>query len=400
MSRLIIGIVIFAGVALLAYLGLLALEAVDGMVTPFMMTAGLAASVAVSLVSFLVCLALLTRMSRALNRQKDMLRTVDAALRNYADHADRTTRTVSDVSAQALRQLEAFKQRLSHRDENEAAAAAPRGDDALPDNVIPISPSGSRDAGSPAASTNGYKDALKAAIALGDLEISLQPVVTISRSEASGFEVFAHVDAPGLPPRDVRRLETGLDLADRAVFEQLMVRQAAMASRRNLGEEGRHTPLQVAISNALLQDAESVTQIAETYRKHPALSESLVLSLPIHLVNGAGKRHKEAIARLVDAGATLAVEGWRGDARALAEYTASGVRFIKLSADRLLDREKRRERDLSGAEICEAAAAKSVDIIATGVDSDEDAVCLIDLGVDMMTGERFSGPRRLRHSAV
>ena len=41
------------------------------------------------------------------------------------------------------------------------------------------------------------------------------------------------------------------------------------------------------------------------------------------------------------------------------------------------------------------AADARVDVIATDVQSEEDAVSLIEMGVDLMSGERLSAPRRL-----
>jgi cyclic-di-GMP phosphodiesterase, flagellum assembly factor TipF len=46
--------------------------------------------------------------------------------------------------------------------------------------------------------------------------------------------------------------------------------------------------------------------------------------------------------------------------------------------------------------VLETASAAAIEVIATDVRSDEDAVGLLDLGVDLMTGARFSGPRRLK----
>ena len=46
------------------------------------------------------------------------------------------------------------------------------------------------------------------------------------------------------------------------------------------------------------------------------------------------------------------------------------------------------------------AADAGIDVIATDVHSDEDAVSLIDIGVDLMTGERLSAPRRLKTDAA
>jgi cyclic-di-GMP phosphodiesterase, flagellum assembly factor TipF len=43
----------------------------------------------------------------------------------------------------------------------------------------------------------------------------------------------------------------------------------------------------------------------------------------------------------------------------------------------------------------EAAAAFRAEIVATDVVSDDEAVRLIEIGIDLMAGERFAAPRRL-----
>ena len=48
------------------------------------------------------------------------------------------------------------------------------------------------------------------------------------------------------------------------------------------------------------------------------------------------------------------------------------------------------------AALVEMADDAGVDVIATDVQSEEDAVSLIDMGIDLMTGERLSAPRRLK----
>ena len=46
------------------------------------------------------------------------------------------------------------------------------------------------------------------------------------------------------------------------------------------------------------------------------------------------------------------------------------------------------------------AGDAGVDVIATDVQSEEDAVSLIDMGVDLMIGDRLSAPRRLAGGAT
>ena len=74
----------------------------------------------------------------------------------------------------------------------------------------------------------------------------------------------------------------------------------------------------------------------------------------------------------------------------------AGVGAVKIAAERLLDRARVSEghaerRDRSSKWL----AMQGVDVIATDVQSEEDAVSLIDMGVDLMIGDRLSAPRRL-----
>jgi EAL domain-containing protein (putative c-di-GMP-specific phosphodiesterase class I) len=46
--------------------------------------------------------------------------------------------------------------------------------------------------------------------------------------------------------------------------------------------------------------------------------------------------------------------------------------------------------------IVEQVNAAKATVVATGVSSDDDAVSLLDLGIDLMAGPRFGGPRRLK----
>ena len=57
---------------------------------------------------------------------------------------------------------------------------------------------------------------------------------------------------------------------------------------------------------------------------------------------------------------------------------------------------KLRKGQANGAALVETAGEAGLEIIATDVQSEEDAVTLIDMGVDLMTGERLAAPRRLQ----
>jgi len=57
---------------------------------------------------------------------------------------------------------------------------------------------------------------------------------------------------------------------------------------------------------------------------------------------------------------------------------------------------KTSRRPCPAATIIESAVANDVTVIAVNVANDEDAVSLLDLGIDLMAGPRFGGPKRLK----
>ena len=128
---------------------------------------------------------------------------------------------------------------------------------------------------------------------------------------------------------------------------------------------------------------------------YPDLARSIVLSIPSGLFGAA--EHAQALALLSAKGVRFAGEGWDETADAATSIGVEGLDFLKIPANRLLDRDRQRRKLVPASTIIESATANDVTIIAVNVANDEDAVSLIDLGIDLMAGPRFGGPKRLKH---
>jgi EAL domain-containing protein (putative c-di-GMP-specific phosphodiesterase class I) len=134
--------------------------------------------------------------------------------------------------------------------------------------------------------------------------------------------------------------------------------------------------------------------VLDVFRLHPGLAKSIVVSLPADLAESG--QHRAALEILSGLDIRFAAEDWSGSQGGLDKLKQAGVRFVKLAADRLLDRTRARKGAPSGTTLFEMAREAGIDVIATDVRSDEDAVSLIDIGIDLMTGERLAPPRRLK----
>ncbi len=245
----------------------------------------------------------------------------------------------------------------------------------------------------------GAEVAYLKAIQTGIFDLALQPIVSVSGSNAAGFEVFANLPIEGGQTIDIRRPADHRARGNAATFERLLFTVAMQAGRKRLGAASTSMPLHIAVSEALLNDGKEFAAVLDMLQFYPDLARSFVLSFPAETL--LAERHRQALGLLAGKGARFAAEGWAED-RLAAELAGmgaaapTGLAFIKMSADRLLDRESRRQKLIPAVSLLERAAAGNLTIVATGVANDEDAVALIDLGVDLMAGPRFGGPKRLK----
>jgi EAL domain-containing protein (putative c-di-GMP-specific phosphodiesterase class I) len=244
------------------------------------------------------------------------------------------------------------------------------------------------------AERSAIEAAFRNAVAAGEFDIALQPIVSVSSSAASGFEVFASLPIEGGARIDLRRLAHTLPGVESATFERILVTTALSAGRKRLGAASAAMPLHVAISEAILADVEELAPLTDMLQFYPDLARSIVLSVPSRLFGAP--EHAQALAQLSAKGVRFAGEGW-DEAVSGASIGLEGVDFLKIPANRLLDRDRQRRKLVPAMTIIESAMANDVTIIAVNVANDEDAVSLLDLGIDLMAGPRFGGPKRLKH---
>lgn len=355
------------------------------------------AAIAVAAVSIVVALLAMRTARRAQSDFARLSRSMEMALRELASRSDRGAASLDEFNRRIGEELRALAEKTAAG----PGQNLPSGSEQSPQPASGIAPPlVDMRAEAEAVTPETLQAVLADAVRQGTLEVSLQPIISVSQSEATGFDVHAHVELPEEGRAlDVRRLAQPVPGLDKAAFEAAMVRAAVTAGRRQLGTATERMPFHVAISEALLESPAEVEAVAELSRVHRALAASLVFSIPASLLTARGDV-RERIDLLTATGFRLAVEGWEGEAGDLRQAKSRGVHFLKLPANRLLDRERMRRKAPGGQELAEAAVAAGIAVIATGVVRDDDAVSLIDLGIDLMQGERFSGPRRIRSAAA
>ncbi len=315
--------------------------------------------------------------------------SVDAAIRDLASREKHGSTSSAKRIASVSRKVEAIPTAIRIEPIQQPAPVEP----AAPSATIITHPALLRSVqdDKPAEVVDDATAAIRHALSAGRIELSLQPIISIARGEAAGFDVFAHLPRLGDHPLELRRPGNPSSGLPRAAFERLLVASSVQTAIRHLGEASEATPLHVAISEALLEDGAELATVLTLFSQHAADVRSIVLSVPATVVEG-DNNHAQALGLLTQRGIRIAVEGWSGNAESLEQSAQGKIAFIRLPASELLDPVNFQKIET----LREQASANGISVIATDVALDDDAVGLIDLGIVLMTGPRFSGPRHIK----
>ncbi len=351
----------------------------------------------------LVFLVLITSVFsvRLMARRIDRLRTdldtlslsMDQAVRDLAGRAERDAQAFSDQQARMWQAIDGPKGKPPVREEA-ARAAVPieREMQADPGNVVPYPhaklarrPAASR----PPVPATGVDIAglVHQALSAQTVDLSLRPIISMARGAAAGFDVFAYFEVEGeglVVPANAADVPEAEGIA----FESLVLDMAIASARRRQGTVGHAMALHVPVTKAFLLDASAVERLAEAIGTDETLANAIVLSVPARMARRDAPT-LAALQKITQSGVRLALEDLPATSD-LALPAVPQVAFVKVPARRLLD-EPRGERDLPAQALSAGAL-----VIAVDVESDRDAIALIDAGINLMSGSRFSGPRRIR----
>lgn len=316
-----------------------------------------------------------------------LTRSMDAAIKDVSLRSDRDAAKLEDLNTIVSTKIEALSGAKTSSEWDDFAEPAPKHDAEDAPKTKPAAVATEN------PETAEIDAALRRLVVGGQPDLSLQPIIAAGRGEAGGFEVHFHIQPVEGKPVDLRRLDRRIADVDPAAYERLALVAATEAVRRRLGDISETKPLHVAISSELLQDGLEFATVLDIFKLHPSLAKSIVVSLPSELLES--RQHSAAIELLASAGVRVAAEDWGGAKDTLDKLGKSGVTTVKVAAERLLDRTKTRKNAPNGASLVGMATQADMAVIATDVASEEDAVSLIEMGVDLMTGAKLSAPRRL-----
>src|SRR5690606_9228158 len=203
----------FFGVVLLGLLGLLeASRAQDAAAVATESALFPIAALAIAAISVAIAALALRSARKAQADFQRFSRSIEMALRELSSRSERDAASIGDLNRKIAEEIDALTSAAARPSAEIPSAQRQAGHDAWPAPVPAPTPLAAPAPGrafeaEAAGNPEAVRKALAAAVAAGDLEVSLQPIISVAQGAATGFEAHAHVETgDGGAPLDIRRM--------------------------------------------------------------------------------------------------------------------------------------------------------------------------------------------------
>jgi cyclic-di-GMP phosphodiesterase, flagellum assembly factor TipF len=241
--------------------------------------------------------------------------------------------------------------------------------------------------------------ALRKAIAAGEIELHLQPVVTLPQRKLRYYEALARLKTDG--GEFVPAGEFLSDAEAAALMPKVDYLAAARSVQivRRLLLQKREVGLFCNLSAATLADP-SFSKFLELTDANRAIAAALVFEFAQSAVRAMGAIEHASLAALAERGFRFSMDNLtdlRVNARELNDL---GFRFVKVPAALLFNRLGAVTADIRPADFSEQLGRFGIDLIADRIENENTVIDLLDYDVRFGQGVLFSPPRPLRAGAL
>jgi cyclic-di-GMP phosphodiesterase TipF (flagellum assembly factor) len=246
---------------------------------------------------------------------------------------------------------------------------------------------------------NAVAGALRKAVAAGEIELHLQPVVTLPQRKLRYYEALARLKTNG------GELVTAGELLSDTEATALMPKIDYLAAARSvqivrrLLLQKREVGLFCNLAAATLADPD-FSKFLELMDANRAIAAALVFEFGQSAVRGMGTIEHASLVALAERGFRFSMDNLtdlRVNARELNER---GFRFVKVPAALLFNRVGVMTADIRPADFSESLGRFGIDLIADRIEHENTVIDLLDYDVRFGQGVLFSPPRPLRSGAL
>ena len=241
--------------------------------------------------------------------------------------------------------------------------------------------------------------ALRKAVAAGEIELHLQPVVTLPQRKLRYYEALARVKTDG------GELVTAGEFLSDAEAAALIPKVDYLAAARSvqivrrLLLQKREVGLFCNLTPATLADP-GFSKFLELMDANRAIAAALVFEFAQSAVRAMGTIEHASLAALAERGFRFSMDNLT-DLRVNAhELNERGFRFVKVPAPLLFNRLGTLTADIRPADFSESLGRFGIDLIADRIEHENTVIDLLDYDVRFGQGVLFSPPRPLRAGAL
>lgn len=238
--------------------------------------------------------------------------------------------------------------------------------------------------------------AVKNAIEANRIDLFLQPMVTLPQRKVRFYEAVARLRD------DNDQVLTAGDFVGTAEAAGLMgqidhmVMLRCVQVLRRLMVRSKDVGVFCNVAGATLSNPSVFGQCLDFLEANRALAPSLVLEFKQSAFRHLGPVESEHLAALHRLGYGFSIDNvtdLRFDPRELADR---GVKFIKVSANMLLDQKQLSAADIHAADLSDLLGRFGIDLVAERIEGERAVVDLLDYDVRFGQGFLFAPPRPLR----
>ena len=234
-------------------------------------------------------------------------------------------------------------------------------------------------------------DAVRQAIEEGRLVFHLQPIVTLPLRRPRGYDLVPRLSLGGgdfaeagefLPRHGGEML---LRRIDRLALEE------GVAIARRARAAGQPATIHLPISRASLVDAAIIEKTVALLEANRIVAGSMALVIEEAEWTGMPLSEKAALNAFVKRGVQLSLAATRSLRLNFGELTGEGVRSVRVDAPGFLERPDAFS-DLHTADIVSYLKRFEIDLIATGVTTEDQVLMLLEDGVTLAEGWHIGAP--------
>jgi cyclic-di-GMP phosphodiesterase TipF (flagellum assembly factor) len=240
------------------------------------------------------------------------------------------------------------------------------------------------------------------------VDLYLQPVVTLPQRRTVYYESFTRLRDPSnrvMMPAEYLSVAEGEGLLP--AIDNLLLFRCAQIVRRLAGQD-RKVGVFCNISLASLGDETFVPQFLDFLSQNRDLKDALIFELGQATFDARGAIEARNMAKLADLGFRFSLDKVQTLDLDFADLQRSDVKFIKVSADLLIEQlldldggaPLRSMPDIQAADFAGLTRRYGVEVIAEKVENERQVVDILELDVGMGQGHLFGEPRAIKEQVL